>query len=109
MVDGEEGKSKSKKALSEIPSILPHHRGDAFSSGCLMTLSAHSAPSRGRASPASPSTGVGGEPRPRRWRRIGEQEEWSDTPSHEGNLLLHPSAGNEWTPVGDSLNGLICN
>lgn len=36
-------------------------------------------------------------------------EEWSDTPSHEGPSQLHPSAGNERTPVGDSLNGLICN
>lgn len=36
-------------------------------------------------------------------------EKWSDTPSHEKNLQLHLSTGNEWTPVGNSLNGLICN
>lgn len=73
------------------------------------TLSAHSPPSVGRTSPITSST--------RRRRRTSTKEmemdrrveEWSDTPSHEGNSQLHPSSGNEWTPVGDSLNGLICN
>lgn len=36
-------------------------------------------------------------------------EQWSDTPSHEKNLRLHHSTGNEWTPVGNSANWLICN
>lgn len=35
-------------------------------------------------------------------------DQWSDTHSHE-NLQLHQSTGNEWTPVGNSPNGLICN
>lgn len=38
-----------------------------------------------------------------------KKKKWSDTLSHEEDMQLHQSSGNEWTPVGNSPNGLICN
>lgn len=111
VVDGWEG--KQKMGIKRDLPILRRHRGGAASSwrptSRTLLGPTLSAPSVGRTPPITSST--------RRRRRTSTKEmetdrraeEWSDTPSHEGDSQLHPSAGNEWTPVGDSLNGLICN
>lgn len=45
----------------------------------------------------------------RKMIKTDKKKKWSDTPSHEEDVQLHQSSGNEWTPVGNSPNGLICN